>query len=401
MIKQCLKDCENILLFIFTQNIRKLDYLLSWGKYYEHLREENIIYDYIYDFINEIFLAILTTKKKTIITLNERSDLAKPEIQSTLYYFNIFFEFITFFKLKYNDSFFLMNKSETNKIIEENLKLILCNQESFNTENLTPFQETQKVDDKVKSFPFITVVSKILNPIWMGGDKKTFKTENEIYSKHINGCINKNTYINELEILFYNFGENFFGNNKNICNRGMNLITTLYHFFTILLNVGGEKQEISDNFKDFRLYLLLLIIAPPTINITESIKKKKWPNETQNLEMRKTIHYIIFDSIFFLYHKLNNLKMQEKEYNKKPEEEESKKNIECILKLRKLYMENLGFLLKILNKIYRGFKADEMSNKGFKLFNNKTKIIERIRNSGAFSFINEFYEECFIQKKNK
>ena len=62
-------------------------------------------------------------------------------------------------------------------------------------------------------------------------------------------------------------------------------------------------------------------------------------------------------------------------------------------------MENLGFLLKILNKIYRGFKADEMSNKGFKLFNNKTKIIERIRNSGAFSFINEFYEECFIQKK--
>ena len=399
MIKQCLKDCENILLFIFTQNIRKLDYLLSWGKYYEHLREENIIYDYIYDFINEIFLAILTTKKKTIITLTERSDLAKPEIQSTLYYFNIFFEFITFFKLKYNDSFFLMNKSETNKIIEENLKLILCNQESFNTENLTPFQETQKVDDKVKSFPFITVVSKILNPIWMGGDKKTFKTENEIYSKHINGCINKNTYINELEILFYNFGENFFGNNKNICNRGMNLITTLYHFFTILLNVGGEQQEISDNFKDFRLYLLLLIIAPPTINITESIKKKKWPNETQNLEMRKTIHYIIFDSIFFLYHKLNNLKMQEKEYNKKPEEEESKKNIECILKLRKLYMENLGFLLKILNKIYRGFKADEMSNKGFKLFNNKTKIIERIRNSGAFSFINEFYEECFIQKK--
>ena len=99
--------------------------------------------------------------------------------------------------------------------------------------------------------------------------------------------------------------------------------------------------------------------------------------------------------------------MQEKEYNKKPEEEESKKNIECILKLRKLYMENLGFLLKILNKIYRGFKADEMSNKGFKLFNNKTKIIERIRNSGAFSFINEFYEfseqldDIIIRNKNK
>ena len=286
MIKQCLKDCENILLFIFAQNIRKLDYLLSWGKYYEHLREENIIYDYIYDFINEIFLALLMIKKKTIITLNERSELTKPEIQSTLYYFNIFFEFITFFKLKFNDSFFLMNKLEMNRILEENLKLILCNQESFKIENLTPVQEMQKVDDKVKSFPFITVVSKIVNPIWSGGDKKTLKNENEIYSKHINGFINKNTDINELEMLFYNFGENFFGSNKNICNRGMNLITTLYHFFTFLLNVEGDKREISDCLKDFRLYLLLLIIAPPTINITESIKKKKWPNEHQNAEMR-------------------------------------------------------------------------------------------------------------------
>ena len=43
-------------------------------------------------------------------------------------------------------------------------------------------------------------------------------------------------------------------------------------------------------------------------------------------------------------------------------------------------MKNLGFLLKVLNKIYRGFKADELRNKGFKLFNNKTKVIERIKN---------------------
>ena len=70
-----------------------------------------------------------------------------------------------------------------------------------NIENLTPAEEMQAVDDKIDNFPFITVVLKILNPIWMGGDKKTFKTENEIYSKHINGCINKNTYINELETI--------------------------------------------------------------------------------------------------------------------------------------------------------------------------------------------------------
>ena len=397
IIKECLKGCETILLFIFTQNIRQLDFLLSWGKYYERLREENIIYDYIYDFINEIFLSLLMSKKKTIITLNERSDPSDPAIQSTIYYFNIFFEFITFFKLKYNDNFFSMNKLEMNKILEEDLKLILCNQESFNVENLTPFQEIQKIDDKVKSFPFITVVLKILNPIWIGGDKKTLKNENEIYSKHINNFINKNTYINELEVLFYNFNEDFFKNNKNVCNKGMNLITTLYHFFTFLLNVGGDKRELSDCFRDFRLFLLLLIAAPPTINISESIKKKKWPNEHQNAEIRNTIHYILFDSVFFIYAKLKNLQMQEKEYSTKTEDEEAKKNIESILILRQFYIQNLGFLLKILNKIYRAIKDDETNNKGFKLFSNKTKNIERIRNSGAFSFINELYEECFIQ----
>ena len=396
IIKECLKGCEKILLFIFTQNIRQLDYLLSWGKYYDRLKEENILYDYIYDFINQIFLNLLMSK--TITTFNERSDLSDPGIQSILYYFNIFFEFITFFKLKYNDSFFLLDKLEKDKILEEDLKLILCNQESFNVENLTPVQEIQRVDDKVKNFPFITVVLKILNPIWIGGDKKSLKNENEIYSKHITNSINKNTYINELEILFYNFSEDFFKNNKNVCNKGMNLITTLYHIFTFLLNVGGDKRELGDCFRDFRLFLLLLIAAPPTINISESIKKKKWPNEHQNAEIRSTIHYILFDSIFFIYAKLKHLKMQEKEYSKRAENEEAKKNIESILILRKFYMENLGFLLKILNKIYRSFKEDETSNKGFKLFSNKTKNIERIRNSGAYSFINELYEECFIQK---
>jgi len=290
------------------------------------------------------------SKKKTIITLNERSDPSDPAIQSTIYYFNIFFEFITFFKLKYNDSFFLLDKLEKDKILEEDLKLILCNQESFNVENLTPVQEIQRVDDKVKNFPFITVVLKILNPIWIGGDKKSLKNENEIYSKHITNSINKNTYINELEILFYNFSEDFFKNNKNVCNKGMNLITTLYHIFTFLLNVGGDKRELGDCFRDFRLFLLLLIAAPPTINISESIKKKKWPNEHQNAEIRSTIHYILFDSIFFIYAKLKHLKMQEKEYSTRAENEEAKKNIESILILRKFYMENLGFLLKILNK---------------------------------------------------
>ena len=393
LIKACLKDCETILIYIFSQNIKQLDYVLSWGKYYDYLKEENTLYNYVYEFINEIFFTLLTNKEKTVVTLNERSNINDKSIQSTLYYFNIFFEFITFFKLKYNDTFFLMNKPEMNKILEENLKLVMHKKESSNIKNLTPMQEMQAIDDKVDNFPFITVVLKILNPIWIGGEKKTLKNENEVYSKHMNSMVNKNIYTNELEILFYKFDEKFFENKDSICNKGLNLITILYHFFTLVLNIGGDKRELSDFFVDFRLYLLLLITAPPSINISESIKKRKWPNEHQNAEIRSTIHFILFDATFFLYSKLQNFKMQEKDYSSKPDDEESKKNLECIIILRRFYMENLGYILKILNKIYRGLKADEISNKGFKLFGNKNKIIERIRNSGAYSFINELYEE--------
>ena len=402
IIRTCLKNCEVILIYIFSQNIKQLDYMLSWGKYYERLKEENDLYGYVYEFINDIFLSLLTGNKKTIITLNERSNVNDQSIQSTLYYFNIFFEFITFFKLKYNDSFFEMNKPEMNKILEGNLKLVMHKKGASNIENLTPEEEMQAVDDKIDNFPFITVVLKILNPIWIGGEKKTLKNENEVYSKHMNNLVNKNIYTNELEILFYEFDEKFFANQENICNKGLNLITILYHFFTLVLNIGGNERELSDLFVDFRLYLLLLITAPPTINISESIKKKRWPNEHQNAEIRSTIHYILFDAIFFLYSKLQNLKMQEKEYNKNPEDENSKKNLECISLLRKSYMLNLGYILKILNKIYRGLKADETSNKGFmNILGNKKKIIDRIRNSGAYSFINDLYEECFIANPDK
>ena len=397
-LKTALKDCEKIILFILTENITKLDYVLTWGKYYEKLSKENPLYYSVFSIIDDIFLGILSSKSKVVITLSERSNVNESQIQSTLYYLNIYFEFITYFKLKYDDSFFQMNKTEMDKILEENLKYVLCDEDFQINERLTPVQEMQKVDDKMKNFTFITIVLKILNPIWIGGEKKTMKNENEIYTKHMNNAVNKNIYNNELEILFYSFEEKFFKPDINkFSNRGIKMITILYHFFICLLNVGGEKRELNDCLTDFRFFLLLLIIAPPTINISESFKKKKFPNEKQNEEMRTIIQYILFDSIFFLYSKLRNLKNQESDYKSKPESEMNKKNIECILILRRFYMENLGFILKMLNKIYRGVKADENKNKGFRnIFGNKMKIIERIKNSGAFCFINELYNECFI-----
>ena len=142
----------------------------------------------------------------------------------------------------------------------------------------------------------------------------------------------------------------------------------------------------------------MLIVSPPTINLSEAIKKKKWPNERQFEEVNTTVHCILFNYIFFIYNKLQNLKNQENEFNSKTESEKEsdKKTIECILVLKKIYMENLGYILKILNKIYRSVKEEENQNKGWKIFKSKNKIFEKIKKTGAFSLINELYNECFI-----
>ena len=106
-----------------------------------------------------------------------------------------------------------------------------------------------------------------------------------------------------------------------MCNKGAKIINVLYLFFNCILNIGGSIREINENFKDLRLYLILLIISPSSINLAESAKKKKWPNDNQNKEVQTIIQYIIFNAIFFLYNKLKDLNNRESEYNIKLENE--------------------------------------------------------------------------------
>ena len=397
-IKKALNNCEKILLYILSENITNFDYVLTWGKYYEKIKEENNIYNYIYEIIDKLLLEIISGQNKAVVTLSGKMSLKDPQIQSTLYYLNICLEFITFFKLEYDNNFFLLDKDKF-KILEGDLRYILFKQESKKIKNLSPIQELENNDNKINNFSFLTIIMSTLYPIWLGEEKKVLGDEKNLYNKLTMGSINKNLFVNELEFLLYTFEKEFFKKNeKNICNRGIKMITLLYLFFTCLLNIGGEQRFIIDNFRHFRLFLSVLIVSPPTINLSEAIKKKKWPDESQFKEVNTSVHCILFNYIFFIYNKLQNLKNQENEFNSKTEDEKEsdKKTLECILVLKKIYMENLGYILKILNKIYRGVKEDENQNKGWNIFKGRNKIFEKIKKTGAFSLINELYNECFI-----
>ena len=411
-INETYKYCEKIIKFILNEDITKFDYLLTWGKYYEDLKNENDIYQYAFDIIYYLVRELQLGSKK-ISTLSETSNINDSKVQTTLYFLNIFFEFFTFYNLKYQEKFFELNEKDINPFIKNDLKYILFNKNQGKYEP-NPINELQTVDTKIDNIFFIKIVFSMLQPIWQGSDKKLLKNEDDVYTKYIYSFVNKNSFINELELLFHTFDSKFFyGNENDICNKGMKIIIILYHFFTFFLNLGGTKRELNEYFKDLRLFLLLLITAPPTINLADSTKKKKWLNEEQNEQIKRTIEIILFNIIFFLYHKIKEYKSQETEYNSKIEKEKDdetknqnienyKKNLECVSTLKRIYIENFGFILKILNKVYRGVKSDENQNKGImNFFKNKNKIAERVKNTGAFSFINELYTECFISPSSK
>ena len=400
IFKKTLNDCEKILLYMLTENITNFDYVLTWGKYYEKIKEENDIYNYIFEIIDKILYDIISGQNKAVVTLSSKMNLSEPQIQSTLYFYNISLEYITFFKLKYDNSFFQMDKADKFKILEEDLRYILFNQEFRKIDNLSPIQELELNDDKMNNYAFIMIVMSTLFPLWMGEDKKAIKNEKDLYNKLTINSVNKNIFMNELDFLLYSFDEKkFFKNNeKNLCNKGIKMITLLYIIFICLLNIGGPQGQIMEYLGHFRLFLSVLIISPPSINVSEMVKKKKWANEHQSEEINSSVHSLLFNSIFFLYNKLQNLKNLEKDYNSKTEseKEKEKKTIESILILKKIYMENLGYILKILNKIYRALKEEENQNKSWNIFKSRNKIFEKIRKSGAFSLINELYNECFI-----
>ena len=394
-INKALKDANKILRFLFNADITKFDYILSWGKYYDELKKENDIYQYAYDIIN--FFINEQLKSKEIFSFsdsNNSNNVNVTKIKNTLYFFNIFIEFFTYYNLKYKEDFFKSREEIIYEQIKNDLKYFLVN------------NDLKSAEQNNENILYIKAAFSILKPIFSGSEKKLLKNEDEVYTKYISEFINKNKFNNELEILFHNYDELFIDQNRDtICNKGMEVIVILYHFLTLFLIIGGEIREIKEYFRDLRLYLLLLITSPSSINVAETIKKKKWPNEEQNENIQKIIEIILFSSIFFLYNKIKEYKIQEKEFNIKIESEkddESKKQdienyqkkLDYICSSKKIYIENLAFILKILNKIYRGVKLDESQSKGFmNFFISKNKIAEKVKQTGAYRFINEIYNE--------
>ena len=406
------KKCKEILKFIFDTKIYKFDFILSWSRYYLELKNENSIYNKMNNFINEFIQELFSSS--SITTFSDQILLNNPKAKHTLYFINLFFEFFTFYQIEYDKNFFEKGEDKKNidliRKISQEFKYILFNKKE-KEEKIDYIKYLELFENKIIDYIFIRIVFLICSPIWSGNEKKFVKNEDEIYSKYIIGN-SKNSNLGELEILFYYFDDDFLKEYKdyNYCNEGMPLVFIIYHLFISFLNIGGNMTELNEYFKDLRLYILLLIISSSTLNSAELVKKKKWLKEDQYKDIQFTVECILFNFLFYFYHKIKELKNEINEYKSKYANrsesdipEKDKKTRENLKKLNRIYVENFGYFLKILNKIYRGVKEEENKKQGMMTFfkNMFKSQNEGVKKSGAFLLMEKMYNECSTLNKSE
>lgn len=120
-----------------------------------------------------------------------------------------------------------------------------------------------------------------------------------------------------------------------------------------------------------------MIISSSTLNSAE-IKKKKWPKEDQYNQVQLTIEELLFNFLFYLYQRIKQFEKKINEYNLKVKNltenktleakvtlEYYNKNLDCLFKSNRVYKENLGYILKVINIIYRGVNDEKQAKSKF------------------------------------
>ena len=404
IINNIIKKSKSLLNNIFKKNIYKMDYIFTWSKYFYELR--NVTNNF--KSVRKLILDFMDN-----IGYNTLKDCTNPDIRNnhqqkvTVYFFNLLFEFVTFYKLKQEDLDEYQNDSSLYQELSTNLKHILISKMDDCRDSLRPIDIQEKIDSKFDEYPFFKTIFDIWTPLWKGENKQVMQ-QDDIYSKLIYN--KKNIYINELELLFYNCKDiKEFRNpsTKNLyVNKGIPLIYVMYHFFTLIFSIGGTEIELRELFIEFRLFILLLIVSSSTLSTPIIGKKKKWPSEEQYKDVQQTIEAILFNFLYFLFSKIKDLKGKINELDEREQnlDDNEKNYLNYLNQINRLLIENLGYFLQILNKIYREIKKeDDKGNKMGGFFKGIKYLFveyEGVKKSGGFKLIEKMYIECSSLSSN-
>ena len=403
IIDKIIKMSKSLLNNIFSRNIYKMDYIFTWSKYYYELRNGTNNFKIVRELILEFMIEI---------GYNTLKDCTNPDIMNnlqqkmTVYYFNLLFEFVTFYKLKQEDLDEYTKDSSIYQELSANLKHILISKMDDCRDSLRPIDVQENIDSKFDEYPVFKTIFDFWTPLWKGENKQNRQENNDIYKSFISN--KKNININELELLFYNFKDiNEFKDEKtkNIyVNKGIPLIYVMYHFFTLIFSIGGTEIELRELFIEFRLFIILLIISSSTLSTPGIGKKRKWPSDEQYKNVQQTIEAILFNFLYFLFSKIKDINGKIADFDEREQnlDDNEQKYLNYLYQIYKLLIENLGYFLKILNTIYREIKKeDDKNNAGLGAVGTFFKGIkflffeyEGVKKSGGYKVTERMYSEC-------
>ena len=403
-IEKIIEISNNLIIKIFNADIYKLDYLLTWSKYYNSIKEEKNNFSMIRDFVEEFVLTKLINNQKEIFMANISYNKVQ---QSSLYFYNIIFEYFTFFKIKTS----LQYKGPEDL---ENLYQEIG--PSFKLNNLTELKKEIKEDTKLDIYdifpklPFYNFMKKVnllFQSLWKE-HKTKIKNDKTFYSTYIYHKQNISVY--ELEFLFYSFKEikdMKLDNIYSIGNTGFPLIYILFHQYTIFF-MTNDKNEFKEIIRNFRYFLILVIISSTSLTISKNKGKNlnlgerdkdkiNWPDEEQYKNIQNKIKLFLFNCFYYLYYKIIEVNRSIKD------NETNSKKIENLKSIKKYLCDTLCYFLKILDCILKEKikREEEKKKKNIKaMFKAIKKMIitktEGIDLSGAYMFFYEFFTKCLI-----
>ena len=408
-----LEKSNNLIINILNNNIYKLDYLISWSKYYYEILEEDNNFSLIRNFIHELIFQKLMTYLKEIFQPNISTNKVQ---RTTLYFYNIVFEYYTYYKI---------NANLNNNDIKDEETLYQEISTPFKYKILTELKKeikdnfSEDIYDIIPKLPFYTFMKKVITlfkQMWYN-DKKKIKNDKDFYKTYI--YHQQNTFVNDLELLFYSFKDisELHQNDQNIYiygNKGIPLIYILFHHFTIFLTLINDKKVFKELIENFRLLISLIIISSCTlciskgklniinnaIKINTESNKANWPNEEQYKKIQKRVHLLLFNIFYFFYYKILEINANI-EKNK-----QNKEKLDNLNSNKRYIYDTICYFLRLLNIILKERKKYDESKKKpniKNMFSAIKKMIvtksEGLELSGPYSFILELYTQCFMTNK--
>ena len=262
---------KQIIEYICCSNILQLDYLLTWGQYYNILYEQDRdYYNQVREFIKEI---IKTISEKTITHLPlEKLNIDSPYWISFLYCYSITFEFETIYK--------------TNNPLEDQTDL------SDNKKNIyIPYYfkpEYFKDDNQTKAtFESLGFLLNASNEIWK---KEQFKQTTDEEKLNYYCLVNKDNqfdvFLEQIQLLTFTQ----YIDDKKIMknNKGIPLMKLISNTFTLIIATCDDIQELESTVEQYHDFLLFIIISTTNMKYNEKEKKKY-----------EEIHLLAKNTIFF------------------------------------------------------------------------------------------------------